>query len=170
MTGADVALLVLRVALGAVYLAHGGRKLFGRTSGSGWDGWVGSIGRRGFRPAALWAAAGLGAEFVGGTLAVVGLLTPVGGALLFAQSAVIVLLVAPRGFWHTQEGVEYPLMLAVASFAVALAGPGRISLDAALGTSLPEASGPALIALALGGTIVAFVARRLPAPPGVPPR
>ena len=159
MNAADLALLVLRVTLGGIYVAHGARKL-GAFGGKGFGGWVASIDRRGMRPPALWAAAAAVAEIVGGTFVVIGLLTPVGAALLVAQSAVITWLVRAKGFWHTQEGVEYPLMLGAAALAVALLGPGAISLDAALGLSPPAEWRVALIAGAVGVGLAGLLSRR----------
>ena len=56
---------------------------------------------------------------------------------------------APKGVWVTQGGYEYNAVLIAALAAIAEAGPGRFSLDAALGR---EKSGTrqALTALALG--------------------
>lgn len=159
-----MALLVLRVTLGGVYVAHGARKL----------GWIGdgrfadfaaSIARRGYRPAPAWAAAAVFAEVVGGTLAVLGLLTPIGGALLLAQSVTIMVLVAGRGFWHTDEGLEYPLVLGAAAAAVALAGPGAVSIDAALGLRLPPGTPELIVAAAVVGSIAGLVTRRPAAKP-----
>jgi len=165
MSAADVALLVLRVVLGGVYLAHGARKV----------GWIGdgrfgefaaSIARRGFRPARAWAAAAVVAEIVGGILTVLGFLGPVGGALLLAQSVTIVVLVANRGFWHTNDGVEYPLVLAAAALAVALAGPGALSVDAGLGVRVPAGVPPLFVAAAVAGSVAGILARRtVPGPP-----
>lgn len=159
MTGPDVALLLLRLVVGGVYVAHGARKL----------GWIGdgrpadfraSIARRGFRPPALWAAAAVGAELLGGGLAVLGLLTPLAGALLLAQSVTIAVLVAPRGFWHTEEGLEYPIVLGVAALAVALVGPGALSLDAALGVRLPGGLAELAVAATVAVSLVSLLARR----------
>jgi putative oxidoreductase len=161
MTGSDVALLVLRVVLGAVYLVHGARKL-GWIGRGGFADFAASIARRGFRPPVLWAAAAVGAEVAGGALAVGGLLTPLAGALLVAQSTVIALLLAPRGFWHTDEGIEYPLVLGGAAAAVGLLGPGAVSLDRALGIRFQVGLAELLVAAGLAAGLVSALARRGP--------
>jgi putative oxidoreductase len=38
-----------------------------------------------------------------------------------------------KGFWNTQGGYEFPLTILAAAVAVAAAGPGRFSLDRAIG-------------------------------------
>jgi putative oxidoreductase len=156
---ADVALLLLRVVLGGAYAAHGFRKL-GYLGGEPFPAFRSSIARRGYRPPALWAMAAIGAEVVGGALVVLGLLTPVGAAMLLAQSVTIVALVAPRGFWHDKGGIEYPALLATASLAVGLIGPGTWSLDAMLGVRFEPALVVAVLALAVAGAAAGLFLRR----------
>ena len=158
MTTEDVALFSLRLALGGIYLLHGARKL-GWQGGSGYSGWLGSIERRGFRPAWFWAAAGLSAEIGGSLLVIAGLFTPLGAALLVAHSLVIVILVSPRGFWHDQQGLEYPLLLGVTALGVAFIGPGALSLDALFGLSLPGGVAELAVAVAVAGAVGSFLAR-----------
>jgi putative oxidoreductase len=159
VSGADVALLVLRVILGGVYVAHGARKL-GWIGGGRFDDFAASIARRGFRPAPAWAAAAVFSEVVGGTLTVLGFLGPIGGALLLAQSVTIGVLVANRGFWHTDEGLEYPLVLGAGALAVALTGPGALSIDAAIGFRLPTGVPELVVASAVAGSIAGLLTRR----------
>jgi len=164
----DLGLLILRVVLGAIYIVHGARKL-GWRNPNGFAGFQASIRRRGYRFAPLWAAAAVGAEIGGGLLAIIGLLTPVAGALLVGQSVTIVALVRHRGFWHDEGGVEYPLLLTAAAFTVAVAGPAAFSLDAGLGLGFHPVVGPALAGLSAAGAFAGLLTRRLPAVPAVPP-
>jgi putative oxidoreductase len=48
---ADLGLLILRLTLGTVFLAHGAQKAFGAFGGPGFTGATGFIGSLGFRPA-----------------------------------------------------------------------------------------------------------------------
>ena len=161
---ADVGLLILRLALGAVYVAHGTRKL-GLGDPGGFAGFANSIERRRFRPPLAWAIVAVGAEVVGGILLILGLLTPLAGAMLLGQSLMIITVAAPRGFWHDKGGVEYPILLAAAALACGLVGAGAISLDAMLGIDLPPAVGPLAAVVAAGGVVVGLATRRA-APPG----
>jgi putative oxidoreductase len=156
---ADIALLVLRVVLGLTYVAHGLRKL-GVGGGEGFAGFRGSIARRGYRPAVAWASAAVLAEVVGGALVVAGLVTPIGAALLVGQSLTIVALVAPRGFWHNRGGIEYPVLLGTASLAVALTGPGALSLDTVLGIRPDPMLAAGAVAAAVVGALVGLALRR----------
>lgn len=160
---ADVGLLLLRLALGAIYVAHGTRKLgLGNPGGSA--RFASSIERRGFRPSLAWAVVAVGAEVFGGILLIVGLLTPLAGAMLLGQSLMIVTVAAPRGFWHDKGGVEYPILLSAAALACGLVGAGAISLDALFGIDLPPAVGPLAAIVAAGGVVVGLATRRA-APP-----
>lgn len=129
--GAGLALL--RVVTGLTLAAHGAQKLFGWWSGpgiAGFSGWLGSMGIRNPRLAAIMAAV---AEFVGGLLFALGLLTP-----LAALLTVIVMVTAiatvhwKAGFWNTNGGYEFNLLLIASAVAVTITGPGRYSLDHAL--------------------------------------
>ncbi|PYP02892.1 MAG: oxidoreductase [Gemmatimonadetes bacterium] len=131
---ADVGLLALRLALGAVFLAHGAQKGFGAFGGPGFEGATGFIGSLGFRPARLWAGLAVGGELAAGFLFLLGLLTPVASLLALATMAVAIAKVhGPKGFFIQNGGYEYNLVLIVAALAVAVMGPGALSLDHVLG-------------------------------------
>jgi putative oxidoreductase len=129
----DLGLLVIRVVVGLTFAAHGAQKALGWWEGPGWTGWQFAMNRMGFRPPALFAAASIGAELVGGILLSVGFLTPLAALLLVAQSVVIIAKTHwPHGFWNKANGFEYPLSLLAASIGIGLAGPGAVSFDAHL--------------------------------------
>jgi putative oxidoreductase len=130
----EVGLLVLRVVVGALLAGHGAQKLFGWFGGAGPDGTGGMFESLGLRPGrAMALAAGL-AELTGGMLFALGLLTPLAGALLIAVMLCAIATVHwPNGVWNTQNGFEYPLVLAAVAFAVTAVGAGDLSLDHAFG-------------------------------------
>jgi putative oxidoreductase len=160
----DIALLVLRVVVGAFFVGHGAQKLFGRFGGHGLEGTAGFFETLGMRPGRRNAAAAGAAELVGGALLVLGLLTPLAAALIISVMVVAIATVhANKGPWVTDGGWEYNAVLIAAAFAIAGAGPGEVSLDDALGW-MPDITGTgwAFIALAAGalGALGALLAAR----------
>jgi putative oxidoreductase len=130
----DLGLLVLRLTLGTVFLAHGAQKAFGWFGGPGFGGATGFIGSLGFRPARFWAALAVGGELAAGVLFLLGLLTPLAGLLVLATMTVAIAKVhGPKGFFVQDGGYEYNLVLIIAALAVAAIGPGAFSLDHVLG-------------------------------------
>jgi putative oxidoreductase len=134
----DLGILVLRLVVGGLLFGHGAQKLFGWFGGYGLAGTSGFFGAQlRLRPARFWTAmAGL-TEAGGGLLLATGLLNPLGSlGIIAAMLTALILAHWPR-FWVTDNGIEYHLVLIAAATAVALGGPGRYSLDAALGLALP---------------------------------
>ena len=126
----DIALMILRAALGMMIFVHGYNKAFrgGRIAGTG--RWFQSMG---MRPGKVHAALAASTEMGVGALLVVGLLTPVAAAGLIGLMVVAFWTVhRDKGFMITGEGWEYVALIAVTGLVCAMLGPGRISLDAAL--------------------------------------
>ena len=143
-------------------MGHGSQKLFGWFGGYGLEGTGGFLEQLGFRPgrrAALMA--GL-TEAGGGALLTLGLLTPLAATMVIAVMLVAIVSVhLSKGFFASNGGYEYPLLLAVAALTLAITGPGQISLDALLGTEragLPW--GIAAAALGSLGAAVQLLGRR----------
>lgn len=167
MTVIDLALLIVRVILGVIFIVHGGQKVFGWFDGPGVKGmshWLGSMGVA--HPALLAWIASL-SEFGGGVLVLVGLLTPLAAAVIVSTMVVAILLVhAKNGFLITKSGYEFNLSLIGLALMLMLAGAGTISIDQLLGlaVSLDQLPLWAIIALALipfGGIISTELSRRL---------
>lgn len=162
---ADLGLLVLRLAVGALLAGHGAQKLFGWFGGHGIEGMSQQLASMGFRPAREWAVlAGL-SEFGGGTLTALGLLHPLGPITTFGSMIVAAVDVhGGKPIWSTQGGAELPVINMSSAFALALLGPGAFSLDRALDIRVPKP----IVALAtlgvVGGVIVAET-RPKPDPP-----
>lgn len=130
----DAGLLIARVVFGALMAAHGGQKLFGWLGGYGIAGTGGFFESLGFRPGRLFAAAAGASEFIGGLLLALGLLGPIGPALVIAVMLVAAVTVHLHGgLLATTNGIEVPLLYGAAAAALALTGPGLYSLDAAIG-------------------------------------
>jgi putative oxidoreductase len=163
----NTALLILRLVLGTSMAAHGAQKLFGWFGGYGLKGTGGFFESIGFRPGVRFAlAAGL-TEFTSGLLLALGLLGPIGPALMLSVMLVAILTVHKgHGFFAGTNGIELPLLYITGALAVAFAGPGTISLDHALGLDAVIPPVATWIALAVGvlGAFGNLAARHAPAP------
>lgn len=126
----DLALAVLRVVVGLVFVAHGGQKLFVY----GLDGVAGSFGQMGIPAAGLTGPLTALVEFFGGLALVAGLLTRLAGLGLAVTMLGAILLVHLAGGFFLPSGIEFALTLLAGSAALALAGAGRYSLDHVLAT------------------------------------
>lgn len=153
----DLALLVARLVFGGLFAAHGSQKLFGWFGGYGLNGTGGFLETLGFRPGRVFAAAAGLAEFLGGVLLALGFLTPLAATLIVSVMLVAVVTVHwQNGLLATGNGVELPVLYAVAASTLALAGPGRFSIDAALGFAAfwtPAVVVGAIVLGLVGGTL-----------------
>lgn len=126
----NIGLLIIRLVIGVLFIGHGAQKLFGWFGGyglKGTGGWFESIGMKPGVKMALFA--GL-AEFIGGILFALGLLTPLAGILIAGTMLMAIIKVhAPNGLWSTANGYEYNLTLLVVAIGIALIGPGQYALD-----------------------------------------
>ena len=159
-------LLLLRVFVGGAFIGHGTQKLFGWFGGYGPQGTGGFFSSVGFRNGVLMAVmAGL-CEAGGGMLLLLGLATQL-ACLLLAVTMInaIAAVTFKRQF---MLGSELELAYLVIAIAIAATGPGRISLDRAIGWD-DNISGlwwgvPVAVAAALISLVTLMVFRTKPAP------
>jgi putative oxidoreductase len=134
LTALDWGLLILRLAVGVVFFAHGAQKVMGWFGGPGLSAVVAGFGHMGI-PAPLAYLAAF-TEFLGGLGLIFGVL-----ARLSALGITIVMIVAVltshihNGFfmnWYNapgaKEGYEYHLLVIAMTLMVLLVGPGKIAL------------------------------------------
>jgi putative oxidoreductase len=129
---ASVGLLVLRIAVGVVFLAHGYNHIFGGGKIAGTARWFDSLG---MRPGIVHAWMASLVELGAGAMLVLGLLTPLAGA-----GIVGVMLVAwitnhrKNGFFifRPGEGYEYVMTLTACGLMFSATGGGRYSVDHAV--------------------------------------
>ena len=127
----DLALLILRLAIGPCFIVHGLGKLglVGPGNMAGFEGWLKSLGV----PApALQARMAMLTEVIGGVLITLGLFYRPALILLFFTMLVAALIGHKGGGYlitNTPPGNEYALNLAVLCVVMFLLGPGAYSLD-----------------------------------------
>ncbi|MDO4927511.1 MAG: DoxX family protein [Corynebacterium sp.] len=122
----DAALLLLRLILGAVFIAHGLQKFIIH----GIDDTAQQFSSWGIPQPRLFVwFAGLG-EVVGGAMLIIGLLTTLAaGVLAVEMIAAIVMVHLPNGVFVADGGVEYALVLLISLLMIVVFGSGRASLD-----------------------------------------
>lgn len=123
----SLGLLLLRIVLGVVFVAHGWQKV----AVDGLAATRQAFGGMGIPLAEVAAPVAAVTELAAGIALLVGFATRI-AAVLLAVTAVVALVVVhlPNGFSSAEGGIEYVLVLAVASVAIAATGPGRLALDA----------------------------------------
>ncbi len=116
----DQALLVARIVLGIIFMAHGAQKLFGAFGGPGLAGVVQMMGQIGY-------LVSIG-EFFGGLGLLVGFLSRFSAAsLIVVMLGAIAQMHGKNGFF-APTGFEYNLALIGLLATVMIAGPGRLSV------------------------------------------
>ena len=119
----------LRLTLGIIFIAHGAQKVFGSFGGHGLAAFTANDAPLGLRPGWLWLGAAAFAEFVGGILVLVGLLTRLGALGIATVMFVAIVGVHWGAFFANNKGLEYPLALLGMSLALLIAGGGQASID-----------------------------------------
>lgn len=125
------AALVLRVTVGIVLLAHGLAKLDG-----GVENFAGSVGSMGIPFPIATAYATVAIEVLGGAMLVLGLGTRVWAVLatlLMVGTTLVVKWDAGLLGASGRSGMEVDLLVLAGALAIALLGPGRVSVDHAVG-------------------------------------
>jgi putative oxidoreductase len=132
----NIAMLVLRLVVGLLYVGHGLQKVVPqersprllaarglRPTASGFE-------QMGLAPGALLVALAAFGEIGGGFLLAAGLVTPLGTALIAAVMTVAILKVhLSKGIWNSAGGLEFPLLMLTAVYVVSAIGPGGLSID-----------------------------------------
>ncbi len=131
----DLALLIVRVVLGVIFLFHGSQLLFGLFGGPGVAKFVEGQGPKGYLVAI--------GQFFGGLGILLGVLTRFSAAaLIVIMLGAIFLVHRHNGFSNQNEGYEFNLALIGLAAAILIAGPGRYTALRALPFPTPAGQPP----------------------------
>ena len=121
----DTGLLILRIAIGIVFLVHGGQKLFV----FGFAGVSGAFGQMGIPMPGITGPLAAIVEFLAGGALVIGLLTRLAAFGLAIDMLGAILMVHIKGGFFMPTGYEFAMTLFAANVAIAIAGAGYYSID-----------------------------------------
>ncbi len=122
----DIALLIGRIALGIVLIAHGWQKLFT----FGISGAAASFEKMGVPLPTISASFAGIVELLGGVLLIIGLVVPLVGLLVAIDMiGALIFVHAPNGIFVGEGGYELVLVIGALGLLFAGLGAGRYSLD-----------------------------------------
>ena len=124
----DRGLLLMRIALGIVFVMHGGQKLFVY----GHAGVASGMAALGLPLPGLSAALITAVELGGGIALLAGAFTRVAAFLIAGAMAVATVSAHLSNGFFMPTGFEYTLTLMLSSLSVLMTGPGAYSVDAVL--------------------------------------
>lgn len=124
---AQLALTLVRVTLGSIFILHGGQKVLGLFGGPGLESFVQWIGTMGV-PSWLGYLAAF-AEFIGGILLLTGCAAELGALMVIGvMIGAVVVVHWKHGYFGQNGGFEYPFNLALFALAIVIGGPGDYAL------------------------------------------
>jgi putative oxidoreductase len=119
----EVALLIMRLVVGTVFLLHGSQKLFGVFGGTGLSGYVSWLAGIGVNSALAYLSAAF--EFAAGISLIFGIAVELGALMgLCMMIGAIYLVHGSHGYFIQNNGFEYALNLGLLCIAIAIGGPG----------------------------------------------
>jgi putative oxidoreductase len=162
VTATDWGLALIRLVLGLIMLMHAWNHWFGGGKIAGTAGWFEGLG---LRPGIVHAWSSVVFEIAAGAGLILGFLTPLACSAAIGTMTVAGLVAhRPNGFYVFRDGYEYVLLIAVTALAIALIGPGRVSLDHTFGIVIRGGLGLLIAAvLGIGGALLLLVTSWRPA-------
>ena len=146
----DLGLLILRLATGGMIFMHGYNHFFGGGRLPGAGRWFDSLG---IKPGLFHAWVTATVEVGAGSLLVLGFLTPLAAAgVIGILSVALIVVHRKNGFFIIKEGWEYAAFIIAVSSVIGILGPGRWSVDHAVGWR--DVHGGPGLALSLGLGVV----------------
>ena len=121
----SLALAIVRIATGIVFMMHGGQKLFVY----GFAGVTGAFTQMGIPLPGITGPLVALLEFFGGLALVIGLLTRLAALGFVIDMLGAILFVHLAGGFFLPNGYEFALLLLLTSLGLVIGGPGRFSVD-----------------------------------------
>jgi putative oxidoreductase len=150
----DLGMLILRVIVGLTLSAHGYAKL---TKGGRLPGLAGWFDSMGMRPGKVHAPLAAYTELLSGIGLALGVLTPFPALAMVAVMTVAGWTVHRKAFYILDEGFEYVMVIATVAVSVATVGPGKWSIDGALGINDDLNGWIGLLIAGVGGLAAAII-------------
>jgi putative oxidoreductase len=125
---AQIALAVIRIVAGVIFVAHGYQKFFVM----GLDGVTGFFTQLGAPLPGISAIVVATVELVGGSALILGLFARFIAIPLAIDIATAILLFHSKHGFFVPAGVEFVTLLLASTIAIAIAGAGAFSIDNAL--------------------------------------
>jgi len=125
----NIAIFILRLGIGIIFMAHGSQKLFGAFGGSGLKGFSGMLDGLGFKPALFWAWLVALSEGLGGLFIALGIIPRISAFLIASTMVVAILKIhGPKGFFMSGGGFEYQFLILMSCICLMIGGGGKISI------------------------------------------
>lgn len=125
----NMSMLLVRILIGSVFMAHGAQKLFGMFNGIGLEGTARIVEGLGFQNPYIIGGIWGGIEFVGGVFLILGILVRFSAAsialTMFVRMWKINMI---YGFFIHDGGIEYNILVIAACIPLILVGGGAWSV------------------------------------------
>jgi putative oxidoreductase len=125
----DWGILVLRLGIGIMFLAHGLQMALGLFGGPGVSGFSEMLASLGFAPEIFWSYIAAYTVLIGGIFLILGIQTRGAAALLliFILTALVKVHLS-KGFFLSGGGIEYTFVIAAGCLALILLGAGKFCI------------------------------------------